>query len=91
MGDPFVSKIACLTVLVLWILCTCSEGQKPPKNDFDPITKRHEEWLKTYSRQYKNKGEWKRRFEIYRSNVQFIDSSIPKASRSNTTTTYLQT
>ncbi|PSS05666.1 Cysteine protease [Actinidia chinensis var. chinensis] len=73
MGAPFVVRTAWLTLLVFWVLCMCCEGQKPPKNDTEPMRKRYEEWLQKYRREYKDRGEWEYRFGVYRSNVEIID------------------
>ncbi|KAK0598699.1 hypothetical protein LWI29_037132 [Acer saccharum] len=43
---------------------------------YDPVTmeQRYERWLTQYDQEYGSREEWQLRFQIYTSNVQFIDS-----------------
>ncbi|XP_052178060.1 zingipain-2-like [Diospyros lotus] len=78
MRGPFVVRISCFTIPILWMLCVpsrvCSEEHKDRRNNGDPMRKRYEEWLKRYDREYEDQDEWEHRFGIYQSNVEYIEN-----------------
>ncbi|KAK4797725.1 hypothetical protein SAY86_030051 [Trapa natans] len=39
-----------------------------------PMSKRHDQWMVRYGRTYANRAEKERRFEIFKTNVEYIDS-----------------
>ncbi|KAK2665831.1 hypothetical protein Ddye_004405 [Dipteronia dyeriana] len=66
-----------LTILILWVLWMPSGAWSAINiTSYDPVTmeQRYERWLTRYHREYGSSEEWQLRFQIYKSNVQFIDS-----------------
>ncbi|KAI4333863.1 hypothetical protein L6164_018620 [Bauhinia variegata] len=68
-------------VINLLILCSvwttarasCPAMLKSNSSQTKIMRQRYESWLKRYGRQYADKEEWRVRFSIYRTNVQFIE------------------
>ncbi|KAI9176531.1 hypothetical protein LWI28_003927 [Acer negundo] len=66
-----------LTILISWVLWMPSGAWSEINiTSYDPVTmeQRYERWLTRYDREYGSREERKLRFQIYTSNVQFIDS-----------------
>ncbi|XP_045804316.1 zingipain-1-like [Trifolium pratense] len=63
-----------LVVCNLWITASAFPAMQT-KTSTDPkvMKKRYETWLKRHGRHYGNREEWEVRFDIYQSNVQFIE------------------
>ncbi|KAL5793678.1 hypothetical protein ACOSP7_002272 [Xanthoceras sorbifolium] len=68
---------AALTLFILWVLGMPSGAWSESNiSSYDPVSmeQRYERWLARYGREYGSGEEWQLRFQIYSSNVQFIDS-----------------
>jgi C1A family cysteine protease len=63
-----------IVILNLWITASACPAMHK-KNSTNPavMKKRYETWLKRYGRHYRDKEEWEVRFDIYQSNVQYIE------------------
>lgn len=58
----------------LWITASSSPAMNKKKStNPEVMKKRYETWLKRYRRHYRDGEEWEVRFDIYQSNVQFIE------------------
>jgi C1A family cysteine protease len=72
------STITLSIVILNLVLCNLWKTATPAmhtKISTDPevMKKRYETWLKRHGRHYGNREEWEVRFDIYQSNVQFIE------------------
>ncbi|WJX74107.1 cathepsin L [Trifolium repens] len=72
------STITLSIVILNLVLCNLWKTATPAmhtKISTDPevMKKRYATWLKRHGRHYGNREEWEVRFDIYQSNVQFIE------------------
>ncbi|KAE8707212.1 putative pentatricopeptide repeat-containing protein [Hibiscus syriacus] len=68
---------ASFTLLLVCTLCLFSgvwcQHSCSVEYNADDMLERYQQWLIRHGQKYKNKNEWSLRFEIYKSNAQFID------------------
>ncbi|KAI4322744.1 hypothetical protein L6164_022410 [Bauhinia variegata] len=71
-----IHELQCININKnLWITAraSCPALLKSNSSQSQIMRQRYESWLKRYGRQYKDEEEWKVRFSIYRTNVEFIE------------------
>lgn len=64
----------CVSALVLLIFAVAASRVSPRKLQEVSPSERHEQWMLKYGKVYKNAKEKERRFQIFKDNVEFIES-----------------
>lgn len=65
------------------VICTLFAGPVVSDGSYDDAMKaRHEQWMAQYKRVYTNAEEKQRRFQVFKRNVEYIESSNNKPGQS---------
>ncbi|KAG9453407.1 hypothetical protein H6P81_006311 [Aristolochia fimbriata] len=63
-----------LALLFIFVVCNFSHGTARHVGHKESMRQRYQLWMRRYGRVYKSPDEKKQRFQIFKSNVEFIDS-----------------
>ncbi|PIN18854.1 Cysteine proteinase Cathepsin L [Handroanthus impetiginosus] len=78
MGLIYTWKLIFVSLLVLEMWASQTTARTPPDAS---MVEKHEQWMAQYGRSYKNDAEKVKRFEIFKKNVEYIESFNEAASR----------
>ncbi|XP_075483333.1 senescence-specific cysteine protease SAG39-like [Primulina tabacum] len=79
MASKFDTRI-CLTLLLILGMCS-SLATGRSGLDGTNMAARHQRWMRTYGRVYKDRDEKAKRFNIFKKNVEFIEHSNSEGTR----------
>ncbi|KAH7859620.1 hypothetical protein Vadar_003352 [Vaccinium darrowii] len=77
----FTNNCQCICLAVLFIMGILASQATPRSLQDESIVEKHKQWMARYGRVYKDAKEEGRRLQIFRDNVDYIESSNNAANK----------